>query len=68
MKRVWVTIVSQDAYLPGALVLARCLEVVKSKYPLVVLATPSHSQQARTLLTRVKISYLERSGLYPSLE
>jgi len=68
MKRVWVTIVSQDAYLPGALVLAHCLEAVKSRYPFIVLATPSLSQKARTLLTRAGISYLERTGLYPSLE
>jgi hypothetical protein len=68
MKRVWTTVVSQDAYLPGVLVLAHCLETVKTKYPFIVLATPSLSQQARTLLTRVQIPYLERTGLYPSVE
>ena len=68
MERVWATIVSQDAYLPGALVLAHCLEVVKSRYPLVVLGTPSLSQQTRTLLARVRIPYVERTGLYPSRE
>jgi hypothetical protein len=68
MKRVWATVVSQDAYLPGALVLGHCLERVQSKYPLIVLATPSLSQKARTLLTRAGTPYLERPGLYPSLE
>ena len=68
MERVWATIFSQDAYLPGAHVLAHCLEVVKSSYPLVVLGTPSLSQQSRTLLARVGIPYVERTGLYPSRE
>ena len=68
MERVWVTIVSQGAYLPGVLVLAHCLEVVKSRYPLVVLGVPSLSQQTRTLLARVGIPYVERTGLYPSRE
>ena len=71
MERVWATIVAQDAYLPDALVLAHCghcLEVVKSRYPLVVLGTPSLSQQTRTLLARVGIPYVERRVLYPSRE
>ena len=68
MEKVWATIVSQDAFLPGALVLAHCLEAVKSRYPLVVLGTPSLSQQTRTLLARLGIPYVERTGLYPSRE
>ena len=72
MERVWAAIVSQDAYLPDALVLAHCahsLEVVKSRYPLVVLGTPSLSQQTRTLaLARVGIPYVGRTVLYHSRE
>ena len=68
MERAWATIVSHAVYLPGALVLAYCLEVVKSRYPLVALGRPSLSQQTRTLLARVGIPYVGRTGLYPSRE
>ena len=68
MERVWATIVFQGTYIPGALVLAHCLEVVKSRYPLVVLDTPTLSQQTRTLLARVGVPYVERTGLSPSRE
>ena len=39
--RCWVTLLTQASYLPGVITLAFSLSLQKSKYPLVVLVTPS---------------------------
>lgn len=41
VKCCWVTLVTKASYLPGAIILAYSLSVQRSKYPLVVLVTPS---------------------------
>ena len=40
-QRCWVTLLTKPSYLPGVIILAYSLSVQKSKYPLVVLVTPS---------------------------
>lgn len=40
-KYAWVTLVTKASYLPGAVLLAHSLQKHKSKYPLIILTTPS---------------------------
>lgn len=40
-KRCWVTLVTKASYLPGVIILAYSLFLQESKYPLIVLVTPS---------------------------
>lgn len=49
-RRVWATVLTNVSYLPGTLVLGYSLQLVKSRYPLVVLVTSAVSQEARDVL------------------
>lgn len=40
-KYAWATLVTQPSYLPGAVLLAYSLQKHQSKYPLIILTTPS---------------------------
>ena len=40
-KRAWVTLLTRSSYLPGVISLAWSLKAQESKYPLIVLVTPS---------------------------
>ncbi|KAH9969000.1 nucleotide-diphospho-sugar transferase, partial [Russula dissimulans] len=51
-KAAYVTLLTKESYLPGALTLERCLKSVQSRYPLVLLVTPSLSQRTRDALIR----------------
>lgn len=42
----WVTLVTKATYLPGVIILAYSLSLQKSKYPLIVLVTPSLPRSA----------------------
>ena len=50
--KAWVTLLTKTSYLQGCLVLNHSLQRVKSKYPLVVFATPELPEQARSILQR----------------
>lgn len=58
----YVTLLTKAEYLPGALVVECSLKSVGSKYPLVVMVTPTLSKDARDVLTRrgVKMREIER--------
>lgn len=58
----YVTLLTKAEYLPGALVVESSLRAVGSKYPLVIMVTPSLSKEARDVLTRrgVKMREIER--------
>jgi len=50
--KAWVTLLTKTSYLQGCLVLQHSLVKVKSKYPLVVFATPELPNQAREILQK----------------
>lgn len=62
----YVTLLTKDAYLPGTLVVDQCLRSVGSKYPLVVMVTPTLSQEARVLLKKKGIVMKNVDPLLPS--
>src|ERR1700712_3741812 len=41
LRKAWVTLLTRTSYLPGAVLLAYSLHQNNSKYPLIILATPS---------------------------
>ena len=51
----WVTLLTKNDYLPGVLVLLQGLRSVKSKYPLVVMASPKLSLEARDVLKKLGV-------------
>ncbi|KAI0068396.1 nucleotide-diphospho-sugar transferase [Artomyces pyxidatus] len=65
VNAAFVTLLTKDAYLPGALVVDACMKAVGSKYPFVVLATPTLSQEVRDVLKRRNVPIREIQGLYP---
>jgi alpha-N-acetylglucosamine transferase len=50
--KAWVTLLTKTSYLQGCLVLNHSLHSVKSKYPLVVFATPTLPEEARVILNK----------------
>lgn len=62
----YVTLLTRENYLPGALVVDHCLKAVHSKYPFVVMITPELSQRARDVLTKRGITVREIQSLQPS--
>ncbi|KAH7909110.1 glycosyltransferase family 8 protein [Hygrophoropsis aurantiaca] len=61
----YVTLLTKTSYLPGVLVLEYTLRTVASRYPLVVMVTPSLPQAARDILDRKGISMKEVFSLQP---
>ena len=64
----YATFISKDDYLPGALVLAYCHQAVKSKYPFIILATPSLSHRARAIIKKARITLIDIDSLVPARE
>jgi len=64
----YVTLLTKDTYLPGALVVDQCLRSVGSKYPLVVMVTPTLPQEARDVLKKKGIIMRDVAPLLPSDE
>lgn len=61
----YVTLLTKTSYLPGTLVLDYGLRAVDSKYPLVVMITPSLPEEARTVLEKRGIKTREVQTLQP---
>lgn len=64
-KAAYVTLLTKDSYLPGALTLEQSLKIVQSRYPLVVLVTPTLPTRTRDALSRRKIQFREVQPLQP---
>ncbi|KAI9445233.1 nucleotide-diphospho-sugar transferase [Lactarius indigo] len=64
-KAAYVTLLTKDAYLPGALTLDYSLKSVQSQYSLVVLVTPTLPQPTKDVLTRCGIPFREVQSLRP---
>ena len=64
-KGAYVTLLTKESYLPGALTLEQSLKSVLSRYPLVALVTPALPQRAKDVLTRRGILFREIQPLQP---
>lgn len=64
-KAAYVTLLTKDSYLPGALTLDYSLKSVQSRYSLVVLVTPTLPQQTKDVLVRCGIPFREVQSLRP---
>lgn len=64
-RRAYLTLITTKEYLPGLLVLHKTLQDVGSKYPLVVMATPSLPQEVHDVLARKGIDISVVEPLYP---
>src|SRR5712675_1121396 len=64
-RAAYVTLLTKESYLPGALTLERCLKSVQSRYPLVILVTPSLPQRTRDTLNRHGTQIREIQPLQP---
>ncbi|SRR6266403_743534 len=64
-RKAYVTLLTKDSYFPGALTLERSLKSVQSRYPLVVLVTPTVPQRTKDALSRRKIQVREIQPLKP---
>jgi hypothetical protein len=64
-KAAYVTLLTKDSYLPGALTLEQSLKSVQSRYPLVVLVTPTLPPRTRDALSRRRIRFREIEPLQP---
>ena len=64
-KAAYVTLLTKDSYLPGALTLEQSLKSVQSRYPLVVLVTPTLPTRTRDVLSRRGIQFREIQPLQP---
>jgi hypothetical protein len=65
-RAAYVTLLTKDSYLPGALTLEHSLKSVRSRYPLVVLVTPALPQRTRDALTRRGVLFREIQPLQPN--
>ncbi|KAJ4486271.1 glycosyltransferase family 8 protein [Lentinula aciculospora] len=54
-RKAFVTLLTKTSYLPGVLVLDHGLRAVESKYPLVVMVTPTLGEDARAVLDKCSI-------------
>ena len=64
-KAAYVTLLTETSYLAGTLVLHHGLRAVNSKYPLVVMVTPSLPSEARKVLHMRGILTREVESLQP---
>ncbi|KAF8912780.1 nucleotide-diphospho-sugar transferase [Gymnopilus junonius] len=64
-KYAYVTLLTKNSYLAGVLVLDLCLRMVDSKYPLVVMVTPSLPEEAKAVIHKRHILTREVKILRP---
>jgi len=65
-RRAYVTLLTNSSYLPAALVLNESLKRAESKYPLVVMSTPSLASEAREALIRQGLEIVTVDPLLPA--
>jgi len=65
-RKAYVTLLTNSSYFPAALVLSESLKRVGSKYPLVVMSTPSLASDVREALTRQGLEIVTVDPLLPS--
>ena len=65
-RKAYVTLLTRNSYLPAALVLNESLKQAGSKYPLVIMSTPSLPSEAREGLTRQGLEIITVDSLRPA--
>jgi len=65
-RKAYVTLLTKNSYLPAALVLNESLKQAGSKYPLVIMSTPSLPSEAREALTRQGLEIVTVDSLQPA--
>ena len=66
LRKAYVTLLTNNSYLAAALVLNESLKQAKSKYPLVIMSTPSTPSEAREALTRQGLEVVTVDSLKPT--
>ena len=61
----WVTLLTKEAYVPGALVVAQGFKDVGSKFPFVCMVTNTLSEDARSVLRRQGVVIRDIDPLLP---
>ena len=64
-KAAYVTLLTKDSYLAGALTLHYSFKSVQSRYPLVLLTTPSLPRATKDALIRHNVQFREIQMLQP---
>ena len=64
-KKVYVTLLTKNSYLPGTLVLNESLKLVGSKYPLVIMSTPNLPSETKEALVRQGLEVITVDLLRP---
>ena len=64
-KKAYATLLTKNSYLPAALVLNESLQRAGSKYPLVIMATPSLPLGSREALARQGLKVVTVDSLQP---
>lgn len=62
--RSYISVLSTNEYLPGALVLDKCLKLTKTKYPLSILTTPNIEEIAISILEKSNINIIKTNNLF----
>jgi hypothetical protein len=65
VKACWTTLITKPQYLQGLVVLQSCLQAVHSRYPLVVMVTPSLDKQSRDVIAGRGMEMVEVESLRP---
>lgn len=65
MARAYVTILSDNSYINGVVVLHRSLVLSKAKYPLFCIVTPEVSEENRIVLQKLGIWMIEKDLIMP---
>ncbi|KAH8080127.1 nucleotide-diphospho-sugar transferase [Filobasidium floriforme] len=65
VKACWTTLITKPQYLQGLVVLQSCLQAVQSRYPLVVMVTPTLDKQSREVIAGRGMEMVEVESLRP---
>ena len=65
-RKAYITICTDDKYLPGVVALNRSLRTVESEYPLIVLTTGNMSESGVQTLANESIRHLTAKNIVPS--
>lgn len=66
VNRAWVTLLTNDDYLPGVLALGTSIQILKSKYPLVVMVPSTLSINTTSILHQNGLILRKIDSIYPS--
>ena len=65
-RRAYVTLLTKNSYVAAALVLNESLKQAGSKYPLVIMSTPSLPSETTEVLTKQRLEIVTVDSLQPT--